>query len=266
MQPGDYFRASSLPYLCPREEVLANRYEIIRGDHNPPGLQITFDIGHAFHYMYRNVYLGPMGEWLGAWECVKCGWNTDKAKLSFAPIPGKHRGKLAQMPKKCLSCGAEALQCPGVAGEDIESNIVFMEWSLVDSRLMIKGHPDGWSKLPSMSRVLADLKSFGSNRFSGIKSVRPKHDVQVWAYMYMCDDDRGSVFYMNKSPWGDYSSFIRETVVPPAEKMFDACIRKPMEDLNNGLDGGMMPDIGCIDQSCPRAKECQLRELCFSTK
>jgi len=266
MKPGDYFRASSLPYLCPREEVLANRYEIIRGDDNPPGLQITFDIGHAFHYLYRNVYLGPMGEWLGAWECVKCGWNTDKAKLSKAPIPGKNRGKLAQMPSKCGDCGATAMPCSEAESDGIESDIVFMEWELFDDRLMIKGHPDGWDKLAGYSRILGDMKSFTSTRFNTIKRVQPKHDVQLWAYMFMCDDEYGSIFYLNKSPWGDYSSFIREMVAPPSDKVFDQLVRKPMEDLNNGLDGGVLPDIGCISQTCPRAKECQLSELCFSVK
>ena len=59
MKPGDYFRISALPYLCPREEVLAYRNEIIRMGKIPPGLQITFDIGTLFHDLYRDWYFGP---------------------------------------------------------------------------------------------------------------------------------------------------------------------------------------------------------------
>jgi hypothetical protein len=39
MQPGDLYRASSLQYLCPREEVLANRYDVIRAWHRSASLQ-----------------------------------------------------------------------------------------------------------------------------------------------------------------------------------------------------------------------------------
>ena len=109
MQPGDTFRASSLPYLCPREEVLAWKYELIRLRHPSPMLQITFDIGHEFHRLYRDVYLGPMGEWQGAWECLNCGWDTDSAGLSEPVVFGKgavlNPGKITRMPLQCPNCG-----------------------------------------------------------------------------------------------------------------------------------------------------------------
>lgn len=263
MKPGEYFRASSLPYLCPREEVLAAKYDIIRVDDTPAMLQITFDIGHAFHRMYRDEYFGPMGEWVGAWECLRCGWNTDKEGLSFAPILGHNEGKLATMPDECLSCGGKA---PHTKREDENSTITFMEWLIKDDKLRLRGHPDGWQILPKKGRVLCDLKSLSANRFPSLKHLQANHDVQVWAYEYMCKDDMGSVLYMNKSPWGDHSNFVRQFICPPDKKSFDEFIRKPLEALQNGLDGGDIPDRVCVSRTCPKAKNCQLAVQCFDSK
>lgn len=253
MQPGDLVRASGIAYLCPREEVLANKYDVIRVDHKRAMLQITLDIGHIFHDLYRDRYFGPMGEWVGSWKCERCGWDTDKAGMSEPPV-FEHRvvsrGKMAKMPSKCLGCGDE-------------KSITFNEWKLVDKSLLIHGHPDGWSWRSGMDRVLVDLKSHGASDFKSRKKLRDGHDIQVWAYQHMCGDKNGMVWYLNKSPWGDAINFVREVPVQWDAKGFRSDVQQPVESLHNGLAGGPVPERLCISPSMPRAKDCQLADVCF---
>ena len=264
MKPGGYFRISSLPYLCPREEVLAFQNEIIRVENIPPHLQITFDIGHVFHDLYRDWYFGPMGEWAGAWKCKRCGWDTDAAGLSLPPVKGSHRAKLATMPEKCP-------ECPEIAPEEHEDvnagmgTITFKEWVVRDKKLRLQGHPDGWRVLPGEDPIIVDLKSHGSNGFIARNTLREGHDIQVWSYQYCSDetDRKGEVYYLNKSPWGDHTAFVRNIVAPFDKKLFDYNVRKPMITLQEGLDGGKLPDRICVSIDAPKAKECQLAEICF---
>lgn len=289
MTEGDYFRISSLPYLCAREEVLASQYEIIRAEKIPPHLRITFDIGDRFHELYRNVYWGPMGEWVGAWECKRCGWNTDTAGLSEPPEKGKRPAKLTEMPKSCPDCGAlqpthcrhcgEVMGaiCPqcgevrdGHAASDsdalrFDDILVFKEWHIFDHRLRIKGHPDGWRRLEGSRPSVADIKSHGFNGFKSRNTPRQGHRRQVWSYQWCSDETKttGSVLYLNKSPWGDHTAFVRDIKVPFVKEEFNALVVRPMESLNEGLAGGPCPERICIAPDSPRAKECQLRDVCF---
>jgi hypothetical protein len=255
MQPGDSFRASSMGYLCVREEILAHRYDFIRVEHIQPGLQITFDIGHRFHDLYRDLYFGPMGEWAGAWECLHCGWSTDDSGDS-AP-PGKNPGRLATMPLTCKKCGA-----PFISFDDeIRTYGHFKEWLVEDHELFFYGHPDGWSV--AASRVLADLKSNSATSFPTRRSVEPAHVAQLMAYLHMCQERHGSIWYVNKSPWGDSPSFLRDFEIEYNVDLFKKLVATPMTLLQNGLAGGPLPDRICPTKDCPRAKECQLSDVCF---
>ncbi len=288
MREGDYFRISSLYKLCAREEVLASREEIPRVESIAPGLQITFDIGDCFHDLYRDQYWGPMGEWLGAWECKRCGWNTDVAGLSHAPIKGKRSAKLATMPDQCPQCKAVRYKpCPdcgqmrgsvctgcgsrrdGVPDDAVDIRgdgvITFMEWSVKADDIRLGGHPDGWRK-DGMKRRISDLKSHGSNGFIRRTSPRNGHDLQVWGYQYCADevDKPGEVCYLNKSPWGDHTSFIRDMVMPFDKGIFEAQVKKPLIELQEGLSGGALPGKICVSAGCPRAKDCQLAAICWN--
>jgi len=265
MAVGDLVRASSLPYLCPREEVLASRHEIIRARHIAPMLQLTMDIGHAFHDLYRDVYFGPMGEWAGAWECSACGWDTDKAGLSEPPKSHNgciSPGVVAKMPVKCGGC-----QAPFIipASEGYCGHGTFKEWYLEDLGLGVRGHPDGWVVRLRSGRLLCDLKSHGHRGFGSRRSLRSGHDLQVWAYQYMCGDKATAVWYLNKSPWGDHPAFIRDISVEFDRKRFNSEIVIPVRKTLEGVAGGEVPDRTCISRSVPRAKDCQLAEICFSS-
>lgn len=260
---GDNFRASYLSYLCPREEVLVFKYDVIRVEHIHPMLEVTFSIGKAFHKMYRDVYFGPMQEWGGAWKCLKCGWDTDKAGLSSSPVFKKKlvaSGKMAKMPAKCGGCGVDFFSF-----SDNEDDVygTFKEWIVADTNIGLEGHPDGWSLRNGSERVLVDLKSHGANGFSSRNTVREGHDFQVWAYQYLCGDKHGEVWYLNKSPWGDSLSFVRDIVVPFDLKKFRLFVIKPLEKVHNGIAGGELPERLCINSTCARAKECQLVDVCF---
>ena len=262
MKPGDSFRCSSLPYLCPREEVLASQNDIIRTFHADPGLQITFDIGTYLHMLYRDVYFGPMGDWAGSWACVKCGWTTDDAGLSHPPRSNNgciDKGLVTKMPKECGSCGA-----PFIGGSNEIWHGTFNEWSVEDKGIGLKGHMDGWSVVVVNNRVLEDLKTHGHRGFNSRRTAREGHNLQVYGYGYMTGDSGGEIWYLNKSPWGDHGSFIRDVVLKPDKHVLRTEVLAPLEVLQNGLNGGKIPDRICVRHDCPRAMDCQLKTICFS--
>jgi hypothetical protein len=259
MQPGETFRASSLGYVCIREEVLASKFDFLREEHLPPGLQITFDIGDVFHDLYRDLYFGPMGEWVGAWKCLHCGWDTDKGGMSAPPIIGKTPGVMAQMPVKCKGCGAPFFSLD----DEVQTYGTFKEWLVEDRLHLIHGHPDGWHVALGRKRRLTDMKSQSANSFLGRRSIEPPHKVQVISYLHMCEDKEGAVWYLNKSPWGDSPSFLRDFDVDYDKDQFRKLVAVPMEKLQDGLAGGALPERTCPSIECPRAKDCQLSEICF---
>lgn len=259
MKPGDFYRASGLGHVCIREEVLASKYETIRVQVVPPRLQITFDIGHVLHNLYRDQYYGPMGLWAGAWECLHCGWNTDESGDSSPPVLGKTSGRLARMPLECGGCGA-----PFALSDKSEMTYGhFREWQIRDPENYIQGHADGW--ILGGYRQLVDLKSQSSASFPTRRKADPKHVIQVLAYERMCQDTEGAVWYMNKSPWGDPSAFVRGFSVPYDYKQFERNIAKPMRELQNGLAGGTLPVRLCPNMDCSRAKECQMHDVCWES-
>jgi hypothetical protein len=269
LKVGDSFRASSLPYLCPREEVLAAKYDIIRVEHNHPRLQITLDIGVVFHDLYRDVYFGPMGEWVGAWRCKRCDWDTDVAGLSR---PSKFRngrayqGKCVRMPEVCGGCGAPFIALSS-SDNPFDMHGTFKEWHVEDKGIGLNGHPDGWSWRVGSKLVLVDLKSHSARDFSSRKKLRDGHDLQIWAYQHMCGNKKepGEVWYLNKSPWGESSGFLRDIVKSFDKHEFDLYVVKPLEELHSGIAGGKIPERGCVSIDCSRAKECQLADVCFDS-
>lgn len=291
LQPGDLIRISSLGKLCPREEVLASKHDIIRIDKPDPSLAITFDIGDMFHDLYRGLYYGPMGEWRGAWECKRCGWDTDKAGLSHPPEKGQYKvkpPKLAAMPSKCPACGARSpRRCPrcgewfattclgcGYAESALEAEydyrlIGFKEWHVEDPEVGIKGHPDGWGVRGGTKTRLVDIKSISPNGFKRMsRTPLEGHAEQVWGYQHCCGhtDLCGTVLYANKSPWGDHTEFVREIKVKSFDKKtFDQVVRRPVEEVRNGLSGGPLPERFCVSQDCARANECQIADVCFGS-
>lgn len=299
--PGDLLRISSLEDFCPREEVLASKHEIIRIDKIDPPLSITFDIGDVFHDLYRNFYYGPMGEWRGAWKCRMCGWDTDLHGHSYPPTISKgdqykvKAPKLSQMPEMCPECGARRPErCPR-CGEwfayvcecgyerkgkfeaknardypvDVDTDynlLTFKEWHVEDPVVGIKGHPDGWVVLDGAKPRIVDIKSISANGFKRLSKYKEGHDLQVWGYQHCCGctDGPGSVMYVNKSPWGDHTAFVREFTVPPFDKrIFDSRVRTPIDEMRNGINGGPLPDRSCVSADCTRANSCQIADICF---
>jgi len=264
MQPGGMFRTSGLYNLCAREEVLAYKFDIIRTWHKDAGLQITLDIGHLFHDLYRDVYFGPMGEWIGAWRCIHCGWDTDIAGLSQPPVSDggcQFGGLMAKMPDKCGSCHAPFHVHPDTGEQGAGT---FKEWKIEDRKIGLSGHVDGWCLSPFKKRVLTDLKSHGHRGFGSRKSLRMGHGEQVLGYNYMTGDKGGEVWYLNKSPWGDHPAFIRSVKVPYDEAILKSKVLVPLRSIQEGLHGGAIPERLCVNSEVPRAEQCQLCDICFN--
>ena len=250
----DCVRASSIPYLCPREEYLAWKYDVNRYISLDPSLEITFQIGTYFHELYRTEYFGPMGTYVGAWECT-CGENTDKIGLSRAPVAEKghivEKGLFAKQPLACPSCGKKGM--------------AFMEWNFSDQEIGIKGHPDGWS-IGYNGLTMVDLKTHGASNFSSRNSLRPGHDTQVMAYCWMTGTPSGRIWYLNKSPWGDHRSFIRDIPVVFDSKKFKRDVIDPVYEVRTAIANNVCPDRKkqCDSYQSSCAQKCPLSKICFN--
>lgn len=258
MRAGDFYRASSLYKLCAREEVLASKYEIDRLDYHrsDASLSVTLDIGNALHDLYRNVLYGPTGEWQGAWRCT-CGWDSDEDGLSILPQNGIP-ALLCPMPLACPACRSSALDDHWTYG----GSIGFKEWYVEDRELLICGHPDGWSVTKERT-ALVDIKSQSTRSFNRSMSFLPGHDIQLMAYLHMTGYSCGELWYVNKSPWGDPSNFVKDVAVEYSPKLFDSYVRRPILEMREGLAGGAIPGRQCPSAQCSRANLCQIKDLCF---
>lgn len=91
-------------------------------------LQSIFDEGHAIHAKWQG-YLSEMGALYGRWECNECGSIMSRLTTSPVCVLGHNRGfKYAEVP-------------------------------LIDDKLRIHGHTDGW------------VKGFGEDCLIEIKSI-----------------------------------------------------------------------------------------------
>jgi CRISPR/Cas system-associated exonuclease Cas4 (RecB family) len=61
IKPGDFVRASSIPFICPREEVLCSRFDVTRVIKKTADQRWWTDMGSAMHYLYQELWLKELG-------------------------------------------------------------------------------------------------------------------------------------------------------------------------------------------------------------
>lgn len=163
-------RASSIPYICPREEV----WYALTEDYQPKPLahmEMIFEFGNAYQDLVRNKYLGPMGLLAGTWACGKCG------------------------------CVSETKLMP--------DNFCHGSWHYVEDELYneehnITGHPDGVLLIDGASLIL-EIKTCNEFFFKSIKNyglTNPfikKYLIQVNLYMWMAGIYDAAFLFFNKN-------------------------------------------------------------------
>lgn len=171
-----YIRVSSIPYMCPREEVW---YALSTEMQNAPleRLRLVFEFGNAFQDVIRNGYLGGMKILVGEWTCACCRYTTEESKFSV-------------MPAKCPKCSGD--------------KFLYQEVKLISEIERISGHPDGYLEVDGVRHIL-EIKTCNDYFFKCFKkngladSLAAKYLVQVQLYMWL-SGVRNSIFlFFNKN-------------------------------------------------------------------
>lgn len=229
------YRASGLGSLCEREEALKALHRIESKQVVNPDLQIAFDMGHGFHHMVQNKWLGPIGLLLGNWTCNACG----------------HLHEDAVWPGICVKCHSR-------------DDFTYQEFAFESKEIGLSGHPDGILVLPGGHRVLLEIKTVNSKAFdyllTYIKGPMPQHVSQVQAYMHFMKMQECHFLYVDK----DRSQFLTYRIAYDEQK-FNVLVGKVALIRNSIRSQTVPPRYVCSTISCARAKRCSVRQKCFST-
>jgi hypothetical protein len=237
-----YVRASSVPNLCPREEVLCALEGITRPDDVDAGLNLTFLHGTALHWAVQNQLLGPMGVLYGTWKCERC------TALYGEQREGRAEDWAVPMPKEC-KCGAR--------------EFTYKEASFVDHDLRMTGHSDGFLVIPGLPGMgILEVKSIGSRYAKEIK-VAPQiaHMIQAHVYMMFTGFRWAKILYWQKGEAG-LGSLVEHHIDRDEET-----IRRVQDTIRSiwaGVALKTLPERICATDSCSKAKACPVSTKCFA--
>lgn len=261
--PG--LHCSSLWKTCPRVPLLEARYaEYLTVESDSAGQRLTYDVGHAIHDLVQNTFMGPFGRLYGNWKCLSC------QKIV-------HEGT---MPRACPRC-----DIPWRCEEDGVQNIVYAEMFVSDDDLKYCGHCDGIMLSREGKKFVFEFKTISKSQYGGLKAPKHEHVVQVHAYMNALGLKKAVVMYLDKGSQADWKQLPDGTWISPNPhvKMFlvewDADLWANMErrirDYHRAAkraktlptveieDINEFPRI-CSHAKCDLAKDCGVREYCFS--
>lgn len=226
------YRVSHVIKLCPREEAMRYLKQIPRTEKIDAKLQRIFDFGRAFHTLAQNEWFGKWGLLIGDWECLGC----------HAMYPG------VVIPKVCGHC--------------FQSKFFYHEIEPSSQEHGITAHVDGIILFNDRKYIL-ELKTTNSMQFNLIANINRKpldsHRKQIQLYMFLCGVKDGIILYMEKN----------ESSVHFFEEKYDEALVKSILDnlaeARRVMKDRILPErTVCVSKSCSRAKQCGVRDLCFS--
>lgn len=235
LKPGDPVRASQVGWMCPREEVLAYRLDVTRSKTSDGSDSWVMGLGTSIHYTLQNEILGPVGELVGTWRCLGCGHEQVE---SIMPT-GRH--------------------CQKWEGDGPGWFYVEVKFHLDPGGLNITGHIDGLHP----GGDIWEFKSASSHAMQNIRQgiIYPAYLDQVHIYMEAADATQARFMFVDKGGWGLKSMF--PLMVKRDENTW-ASVRRRVEQLREGLNGGALPTRLCGTHDCARAKACPVAGSCFA--
>lgn len=239
-----YLRASSIPSLCAREEVLCTLRNVVRADKVDLGLNLTFLHGTSLHWGVQNELLGPAGVLYGTWKCNGC------LKLYGEHIPGARVEDWSSVrPKVCIHCD--------------KTDFTYVEHKFVDHGLRLTGHSDGFLVLPGLPGMgVLEVKSIGERGGREIKQApQIGHIVQTHVYMMFTGFKWGKILYWIKSETG-VNSLVEHHIDRDEETI--NLVRDLVRSVWSGMEAKTLPNRICANSTCSRAKACQVSRLCFA--
>lgn len=246
LRAGDYLRASGIPNLCAREEVLCALHGIFRKDEVDAGLNITFLHGTALHWAVQNQMLGPMGVLYGSWRCDECafihGEQLDSKTFDAWAV---------QRPKVCEFDGCKS------------ASFTYVEPAFMHEGLRLTGHADGFLRLPGLSGMgILEVKSIGQKSAREIQQApQIGHMVQAHVYMMFTGFKWARILYWQKGEFG--LKALVEHHIERDEETIER-IRALITSVWEGLQSGKLPERICANDTCPRAKGCAAASKCFA--
>lgn len=286
LDPADlWFSASDAHNLCPRLFALAVRHGISIREAPDPELLWIFAVGTGYHYALQNDLLPSLGTLLqGGWQRI----SKD--------------GKILEVhPGKTAGTWTEPGRGWGPKPEGDYWKFVEPKGRIPHCRFV--GKWDGVLVWPDGATEVLEIKSIREDQFPSVNPLaggRPKadHVLQVQAYLWMSGLERGRLLYVAKG-----SDKMRHVLAEHVVVRDDAAIRRLEESLSEcGAAVGRMvrakaeadilrssagerdaadreaaaqevmeralPDrpAVCRIKSDPRARKCDLRDICFPPK
>lgn len=239
---NNWARASAVPSMCAREEVLCALHGVERDDNVDASLNITFLHGTSLHWGVQNRLLGPLGILYGTWKCANCAVVYGKQQ-SHAPS-----GWEIQMPKTCSSCSG--------------TEFSYVEPEFSDPELKLTGHCDGFIRLPGMDGFgILEVKSIGERGAREIQNTpQIGHTIQTHVYMHFTGLKWGKILY-----WQKHESGLRSLVEHHVDRDEETIlmVKQMLSSLWTGIETGSLPERICANNTCPRAKSCSIVDLCF---
>jgi len=236
-KPGDNFWPSRMYELCPRKEVLRSLNNIQETETISHNLQMTFDVGNAFHQWAQDNWFGKWGWLKGHWHCLACGKSYHNCLR----------------PKTCHD-GCKA-----------ESEFRYQEMKFHGPEgYPISAKPDGIIVSPyDGAEWLLELKTSNGQAFRYITNQRrnalESHKYQTNIYMWLAQIPRGIIVYFDKD-----ESLITQ-YVQRFDKILIEDVRSKIQSVKNGLDTKILPPrTACDTSKCKKAKECSVSSLCFA--
>jgi hypothetical protein len=257
LREDDWIRVSGIGSMCPREEVLVAKHDIMREEDITGDQGINFALGHAVHWMMQNRAVGPTGLLVGAWRCTWCG----------EIYGGRERGLVA-MPTRCIRCGAVAGDAPRVNGRPEQGShpnaFLYVEEFVGNDEWKIGGHPDGYLAVGEDVWLL-EFKSANDRNFYKYKdSPDFVHVIQAQCYLWLTGLKKAKIVYFNKN--GAKGTFIVEHDMNFDPEVIER-VHQAIKQIRGGIVGGIAPErMVCADYSCPRAIGCKARDYCFEIK
>lgn len=243
LKPDSYLRVSALSTMCAREEVLATLNRAERTDKIEADLKLIFAHGKGLHYILQNEVLADIGALVGIWKCVECA-------KQFGSLDGELAASttLVHKPSRCDSCSSE--------------EFLYREQHFIDHKLRIGGHPDGFLELEGFPGLgIVECKSIATHRAWEVKHTPDiGHVIQAQSYMWLTGLQWAKILYWDKG--GQGASALLEHTVERDEETIEK-IKEMIVSIWKGIEANTLPDRICDTAECPRAKKCQLSDLCF---
>ncbi len=242
MKADTVIRASSIGWMCFREEVLAARHGITRKEVVSADSNWTYSVGHAVHWAMQNEVLGPKGQIVGEWRCRSCGDHQG----------GAEDYDLRPYPEDCPKCHSPEL------------GFEYVELPLYDSELLIRGHCDGFH--PNG----VDIWEFKSSNSYAMKAIRqgqiwPAYKVQGQIYLHLTGRKRFRFLFVDKGE-NVLKRAWHPMLIERDQKEIDAK-KKAIVQMREAIASPKkkLPERICANETCDRAKNCPVVTQCFAS-